>query len=113
MLVDDNHDENGRRILDRCKPPAHLHAGEPPARDETCFGICESLRRCRRASGQTGKLDDLRGRRRVIAMDAHLDDALGRLGGKIQVPYLVDPNGPVALYESRDILDYLDRTYAA
>jgi glutathione S-transferase len=40
-------------------------------------------------------------------------EALGRLGGKIQVPYLVDPNGPVAMYESRDILDYLDRTYAA
>lgn len=34
------------------------------------------------------------------------------LGGQIQVPYLIDPNTGVALYESRAILAYLDRTYA-
>ncbi|MCB9658273.1 MAG: glutathione S-transferase N-terminal domain-containing protein [Sandaracinaceae bacterium] len=33
-------------------------------------------------------------------------------GGRIQVPYLIDPNTSTALYESRAILEYLDRTYA-
>jgi glutathione S-transferase len=32
--------------------------------------------------------------------------------GKVQVPYLIDPNTGTAMYESQDILDYLDRTYA-
>ena len=32
--------------------------------------------------------------------------------GKVQVPYLIDPNTGTALYESQAILDYLDRTYA-
>jgi len=32
-------------------------------------------------------------------------------GGKMQVPYLADPNTGVALYESDDICAYLDRTY--
>jgi glutathione S-transferase len=39
-------------------------------------------------------------------------EALLARGGKIQVPYLVDPNTGAALYESRDILAYLDQTYA-
>lgn len=33
------------------------------------------------------------------------------LGGKMQVPYLVDPNTGAALYESADIITYLERTY--
>ena len=33
------------------------------------------------------------------------------LGGKMQVPYLVDPNTNTAMYESEDIIDYLQRTY--
>lgn len=33
--------------------------------------------------------------------------------GRVQVPYLVDPNTNTALFESADILAYLDRTYAA
>jgi glutathione S-transferase len=32
--------------------------------------------------------------------------------GKVQVPYLIDPNTGVAMYESQDILDYLDQHYA-
>lgn len=32
--------------------------------------------------------------------------------GKVQVPYLIDPNTGVAMYESARILEYLDRTYA-
>ncbi len=32
--------------------------------------------------------------------------------GKMQVPYLEDPNTGESLFESADIVDYLDRTYA-
>jgi glutathione S-transferase len=38
-------------------------------------------------------------------------EALRALGGKVQVPYLVDPNAHVALYESDEIIAYLNRTY--
>lgn len=34
------------------------------------------------------------------------------LTGRLQVPYLVDPNTGVSMYESSDILRYLDKTYA-
>jgi glutaredoxin len=34
-------------------------------------------------------------------------------GGKMQVPYLVDPNTGVEMYQSRSIVDYLQRTYGA
>ncbi len=33
------------------------------------------------------------------------------LGGRVQVPFLVDPNTGTAMYESDDILRYLDATY--
>jgi glutathione S-transferase len=32
--------------------------------------------------------------------------------GRVQVPYLVDPNTGVAMYESQAIVDYLEQTYA-
>lgn len=38
---------------------------------------------------------------------------LSETTGKVQVPYLVDPNTNEAMYESDAILDYLDRTYGA
>jgi glutaredoxin len=38
-------------------------------------------------------------------------DELKARGGKIQVPYLVDPNTDTELYESRDIIEYLKTTY--
>jgi glutathione S-transferase len=31
----------------------------------------------------------------------------------VQVPFLVDPNTGTELFESGDIVDYLERTYAA
>ncbi len=36
---------------------------------------------------------------------------LKRLGGKVQVPYLLDPNTKTRLYESDDIIDYLNERY--
>ncbi|MCS6912532.1 MAG: glutathione S-transferase N-terminal domain-containing protein [Myxococcales bacterium] len=37
--------------------------------------------------------------------------ALQARGGRVQVPYLVDENTGTALYESEDIVSYLQRTY--
>ncbi|HYE60132.1 MAG TPA: glutathione S-transferase N-terminal domain-containing protein [Candidatus Kapabacteria bacterium] len=34
-----------------------------------------------------------------------------KLGGKMQVPFLVDQNRGVYMYESDDIIRYLDETY--
>jgi len=36
---------------------------------------------------------------------------LERRGGKVSVPYLIDPNTGVEMYESRDIVAYLLETY--
>ena len=36
---------------------------------------------------------------------------LEKLGGKVQAPYLVDPNTGTAMYESADIIAYLNETY--
>ena len=33
--------------------------------------------------------------------------------GKVQVPYLIDPNTDTELFESADILEYLNKTYAS
>ncbi len=38
---------------------------------------------------------------------------MARLGGKLQFPFLVDPNTGATLYESADILEYLAQTYDA
>lgn len=40
-------------------------------------------------------------------------EALLARTGKVQVPYLIDPNTGTEMFESQDILAYLDRTYAA
>jgi glutathione S-transferase len=36
---------------------------------------------------------------------------LAQRGGKVQVPYLVDPNTAAAMYESDDIVAYLEAEY--
>jgi glutathione S-transferase len=38
--------------------------------------------------------------------------AFTKRSGKMMVPYLVDPNTKTAMFESADIVTYLDRTYA-
>ena len=38
-------------------------------------------------------------------------DRVKKLGGKLQFPYLVDPNTDTAMYESDNIIAYLYRTY--
>jgi len=48
-----------------------------------------------------------------VAKGSPKRDAFVRRSGKMQVPYLVDPNTSTALFESADIARYLQETYAA
>ena len=48
----------------------------------------------------------------TVAKGSPKRDAFVRRSGKMQVPYLVDPNTSAALFESADIVRYLEQTYA-
>lgn len=47
-----------------------------------------------------------------VAKGSPSREAFVRRSGKMQVPYLHDPNTGVSMFESAEIIDYLDRTYA-
>ena len=47
-----------------------------------------------------------------VARGGQRRGVLQQRGGRIRVPFLIDPNTGADLYESSAILDYLDRTYA-
>ena len=48
-----------------------------------------------------------------VAKGSSRRDAFVARSGKMMVPYLVDPNTGAAMFESADIVAYLERTYAA
>lgn len=48
---------------------------------------------------------------RNVARDGRQREDLIALGGKMQVPYFIDPNTDTAMYESDAIVAYLHRTY--
>lgn len=48
-----------------------------------------------------------------VAKGSPSREAFVARSGKMQVPYLEDPNTGAALFESADIVDYLERTYGA
>ena len=47
-----------------------------------------------------------------VAKGSAKREAFVRRAGKMQVPYLVDPNTSAAMFESADIVGYLETTYA-
>jgi glutathione S-transferase len=47
-----------------------------------------------------------------VAKGSPKRDAFVRRSGKMQVPYLVDPNTSAAMFESAEIVAYLETTYA-
>ena len=49
---------------------------------------------------------------RNVARDSAKRPAFVERAGKMQVPWLSDPNTGAELYESADIVDYLNETYA-
>ena len=52
-----------------------------------------------------GKYEPLPGGKREHVLEV--------MGDNIQVPYLVDPNTNVKMFESKDIVDYLKRQYGS
>jgi glutathione S-transferase len=48
-----------------------------------------------------------------VAKGSPKREAFVKRSGKMQVPYLVDPNQGVAMFESADIARYLEKTYAS
>lgn len=48
-----------------------------------------------------------------VAKGGHHRNRLKKLGGKVQAPFLVDPNTKTQLYESDAIITYLNQTYGA
>jgi len=48
-----------------------------------------------------------------VAAGSPKREAFVRRAGKMQVPYLVDPNTGAKMFESADIIAYLEETYAA
>src|SRR3989442_573430 len=47
-----------------------------------------------------------------VAKGSPQREAFVARSGKMMVPYLADPNREVAMFESVDIVEYLNRTYA-
>jgi len=65
---------------------------------------------CRKVREVLGELD-LHHHIENVAKKSTRRPELVALGGKMQVPYLIDPNTQTALYESEDIIAYLRKTY--
>jgi len=48
---------------------------------------------------------------RGMFTDSGFGEELRKRGGKVQVPYLVDPERDVEMYESEDIIAYIQEHY--
>ncbi len=71
------------------------------------FEACPYCRKVREVLSEL----DLDYRARPVAQGSARRAELVRRGGKMQAPYLVDPNTATELYESDDIIRYLNATY--
>jgi glutathione S-transferase len=71
------------------------------------FEACPYCRKVREVLSEL----DLDYRARPVAQGSGRRAELVRRGGKMQAPYLVDPNTATELYESDDIIRYLNATY--
>lgn len=88
-------------VADRPKPPQLLELYE--------FEACPYCRKVREVLCEL----DLDYLVHPVAHGSPRRAELLALGGKMQVPYLVDPNTGTRLYESEDIITYLNATYGA
>ena len=71
------------------------------------FEACPYCRKVREALTEL----DLDYLARPVARGSRRRAELERRGGKVQAPYLVDPNSGTELYESDDIIGYLNAAY--
>ena len=86
-----------------------------PVRELLCeMEIPYILRSCGRTQLQEWILPPVR-RRLNITPDSQLENrrVLQDTEGRVSIPYLYDPNREVGLFESADIIAYLDKHYAA
>lgn len=84
-----------------------------PVRELLCeMEIPYILRSCGRTRLQEWVLPPLR-EKLNITPDSELENrrALQQAEGKVSIPYLFDPNTELGLFESQDILEYLQDTY--
>lgn len=65
---------------------------------------------CRRVIAVIERLE-LEVERKDIIADPKMAEELESVGGKRQVPYLVDSDKGVSMYESDDIVSYLQKEY--
>src|SRR5437867_4452108 len=72
------------------------------------FEACPYCRKVREVLSEL----DLDYRARPVAQGSARRAELVRRGGKMQAPYLVDPNTRREMYESDDIIAYLEGQYA-
>ena len=89
---------------------AAASAASPPAAPLELWGY-ESSPFCRLVRERLCELE-LPHRSVTAARGSPKREQLRAAAGRFQVPYLVDPNTGAAMFESADILAYLDRTYA-
>lgn len=47
-----------------------------------------------------------------LTRNSPIKEELERIGGKAQVPFLVDPERNVKMYESEEIISYIERHYS-
>src|SRR5262249_41469701 len=71
------------------------------------FEACPYCRKVREVLSEL----DLDYREHPVAHGSARRSELKKLGGKVQAPYLVDPNTDTQMYESDDIIAYLNATY--
>ena len=73
------------------------------------FEACPFCRKAREALSHLGLEVEVR----PAARGGKRREELRKLGGKMMVPYLIDPNTGVAMYESDQIVRYLYHTYGS
>ena len=73
------------------------------------FEACPFCRKAREALSHLGLEVEVR----PAARGGKRREELRKLGGKMMVPYLIDPNTAVAMYESDQVVRYLYNTYGS
>jgi glutathione S-transferase len=73
----------------------------------------ESCPYCQKVRAKMTELDLDYICRNVRDGNSKKESLLVKLGGKVQVPFLVDTDSNVAMYESDDIVRYLEEKYSS
>ncbi|MEM9176864.1 MAG: glutathione S-transferase N-terminal domain-containing protein [Myxococcota bacterium] len=97
--------------LGRGSAGSFVRPSQPPAKPLELYSF-EASPFCRLVRERLCELE-LRYVLHNVARGSARRDAFVERSGKMQVPYLADPNTGIEMFESADILAYLDDTYGA